>query len=55
MEFDNPKKTYGIAVKNYNLKFAQFALEDTVEFVESINGFNLITKPLWNRVLKVKV
>lgn len=49
------EKYYKTAQKNYKIKFAEFALEATVEFVKSFNGFNYLTKPLWRNILNVNV
>ena len=51
----NPKLYYKEAKTHYNQKFAKLAIESAVEFVNSFNGFNVITKPLWKWVLKVNV
>ncbi len=50
----DPEKYYKEALKNYNKKFSEFALEATIEYVKSFNGFNWLTKPFWNRIIKVK-
>lgn len=50
----NPDLYYREALTNYNTKFAEHALGATVDFVNSFNGFNWFTKPLWNWVLKIK-
>jgi len=52
---ENPDKYYKAAITNYNLKFADFALEETTAFVDSFRGFNWITKPLWKWILKVNI
>jgi hypothetical protein len=51
----DPDLYYREANQNYNIKFVEHALGATVEFVKSFNGFNWLTKPLWNWVLKVKL
>jgi len=51
----DPNSYYRAAIKNYNVKFAEFALGKSVDFVKSFNGFNWITKPLWRWLLKVNV
>ncbi len=51
---DNPDKYYKEALKNYKQKFADHSLKASIEFVESFNGFNWITKPWWRGLLKVK-
>lgn len=49
------KKYYQAAVANYNEKFAAFALDASVEFVQRFNGLNWLTKPLWNWLLKTNL
>jgi hypothetical protein len=51
----NPELYFKAALKNYNTKFAEFAMQAAVDFVKSFNGFNWISKPLWRWLLKVKV
>jgi len=51
----DPDKYFKAALENYNGKFSQYALKATIEFVNTFNGFNWFTKPLWNWILKVKV
>jgi hypothetical protein len=51
---ENPEKYYREALKNYNNKFAEFALQATIDYVKSFNGFNWLTKPFWSLILKVK-
>jgi hypothetical protein len=51
----NPELYYKAALKNYNIKFAEFAMQAAVDFVRSFNGFNWISKPLWRWLLKVSV
>ncbi len=50
----DPEKYYRAALKNYNEKFSAFALQAIIEYVKSFSGFNWLTKPFWNRILKVK-
>jgi hypothetical protein len=52
---DKPNQYYRAALKNYHLKFAEYALQSTIDFVNTFNGFNWLTKPLWNWMLKVKI
>ena len=52
---ENPDAYYKEAVKHYKKKFADNSLKSSIEFVNSFNGFNWITKPLWRRILKVSV
>lgn len=51
----NPNVFYQAALKNYTSKFSEYALQSTVEFTKSFNGFNWLTTPLWRWVLKVKI
>lgn len=51
----NPEKYYRAALKNYNHKFSEFALQATVDFVQSFNGFNTVTRFFWKWILKVKL
>ncbi|MCE7040214.1 diiron oxygenase [Dyadobacter sp. CY312] len=55
MGVSDPDLYYREANQNYNKKFVEHALGATVEFVKSFNGFNWLTKPLWNWILKVKL
>ncbi len=52
---NNSNLYYKAALKNYHLKFAEYALQSTIDFVDTFNGFNWLTKPLWNWALKVKI
>jgi len=45
-------KIYKQAYANYQRKFAAGCLSSIVSFVESFNGFNWITKPVWKILLK---
>lgn len=51
----NPAIYYKEAQKNYNTKFSTYALKSAVEFVQSFNGFNRLTKLLWKLVLKTEI
>lgn len=51
----DPEKYYRAAIRNYKVKFAEFALPASVDFVKSFNGFNWITKPLWRWLLNVNL
>lgn len=51
----NPEKYYRGGLENYNQKFAEFALKPSIDFVQSFNGFNAVTKPFWKWILKVKL
>ncbi len=48
---NDPLKYYKAARKNYNIKFEKFALKEAKIFVDKINGFNFITKPMWSILL----
>ena len=50
----NPEQHYQLAKKHFKVKFAEMCLGETIEFVKSFNGFNIITQPLWKKVLGVK-
>lgn len=50
-----PDKYFQIARANFNKKFPDFAMDEAISFVNSFNGFNFFTKPLWKWILKVKV
>jgi hypothetical protein len=52
---NDPDKYYKAAVKNYNEKFQDFALKATIDYVNTFNGYNWLTRPLWRWVLKVRV
>ncbi len=52
---ENPNKYYKAAIKHYRGKFAENSLKASIEFVNSFNGFNWITKPLWRKILKASV
>lgn len=51
----NPALYAKAAQKNLKEKFGQFYLDELIEFVKEFNGFNFITKPLWKRILSVKL
>ena len=51
----NPKQIRKQAFGNYQQKFADECLGSIKELVESFNGFNAITRPIWRWVLKVKI
>lgn len=52
---DDPDKYFKAAIQNYKVKFADNSLKASIEFVNTFNGFNWITKPLWRRILKAKI
>jgi hypothetical protein len=43
------------AFPHYQQKFANLCLDTVVEFVNSFNGANAITRPLWRRILKINL
>lgn len=43
------------AFPHYQKKFAKECLTSVSEFVNSFNGFNIITKPLWRWILKLEI
>lgn len=49
------EKYYKAAKANFASKFGKFACGEAVTFVNKINGFNFITRPLWKLVLNVNV
>lgn len=51
----DPAAYYKAALENYNNKFSEYALEASIKFVASFNGFNALTRPIWNKVLKTKI
>lgn len=51
----NPKRYARAATRNLKQKLGSDCLEDAVEFVQSFNGFNWLTRPLWRWVMKVNV
>ena len=52
---DDPQYYFSSAIKNYNEKFGLIAKEAVYEVVNDFNGFNWLTKPFWNKLLKLKV
>ena len=52
---ENPDKYYKAAIKNYRVSFAKNSLKGSIEFVNTFNGLNWITKPLWRSILKADV
>lgn len=51
---DDPGKYQKAAYKHYKKKFASECLDGSIQYVKDFNGFNLITRPLWKRVLGVE-
>jgi hypothetical protein len=52
---NDPKKYAAAARKNLKKKFGQHCLHDTINFINEINGFNFLTRPLWRWVLSARV
>lgn len=55
IEVDDPETFFKTAKKNFKINFAKHCTSTTKEFVERINGFNWLTKPLWRSVLKMEI
>jgi hypothetical protein len=51
----NPGQVYRSARKNYRNKFSQSCLKTAIEFAKEFNGFNPLTKTIWNWLLKTEV
>lgn len=51
----NAKQVYKGARKNYRDKFSQTCLKSAVDYVKEFNGFNFVTRPLWQWLLKAKI
>lgn len=51
----NPKKIRKEAFSHYQKKFAADCLDTLKDFIDSFNGFNIITKPLWRKVMKLDI
>lgn len=51
----NARAVYKEAYRNYRNKFAKVCLDDAVEFANSFNGMNWITRPFWRRLLRANV
>jgi hypothetical protein len=52
---EHPRKIRKQAFPHYQKKFAVECLDTLKEFIESFNGFNAITRPLWRKVMKLDV
>jgi len=52
---DNPKDYQKVAYKHYKKNFAETCLDEAIEFVKEINGFNKFTRFMWRKVLGAKV
>jgi len=44
-----------VAYGHYRQKFAQYCLDEAIEFVNGFKGFNWVTRPLWRLVLQAKI
>ncbi|MEO6692780.1 MAG: diiron oxygenase [Saprospiraceae bacterium] len=55
IKIENYHLYYKEAINNYKNKFALIAMDAIKEFVQSIHGFNWITKPIWNLILKTNL
>jgi hypothetical protein len=51
----NPDTVYKTALKNYKTKFTEIGLGGVVDFVQSWNGFNPLTRWAWRALMGVKV
>ncbi|MFN0215139.1 MAG: diiron oxygenase [Saprospiraceae bacterium] len=51
----NPKLYAACASKQLKQKLGEHCLKDAVEFVQSINGFNWLTRPIWRWVMNVNL
>ncbi len=49
-----PKKVARAAFGHYQHKFAATCMTEVADFVQTFNGFNWFTRPLWKWVLKVE-
>jgi len=49
------KRLFKKAKKHYRNKFTQYCLSTTIQFTKEMNGFNWITRPIWNRLLNTKL
>ncbi len=52
---DNPELYYRVPKRNYDRIFGQYCLKPLITYVEHIRGFNWLTRPIWERVLHVKL
>lgn len=50
----NPVDYARAASKNLKVKMADRCLEEAIEFTQSFNGFNAVTRPLWRWVMGTK-
>lgn len=51
----NPQQIRRQAFRHYQTRFAAECLDSVREFVNSFNGFNFLTRPLWRWVMGMKV
>jgi len=51
---DDPNLYYKAAKRQLKQKFQEVCLDETIEFVDSFKGFNLITRPIWGWFHKIK-
>ena len=51
----DPEQVFREARKNYRKKFSENCLAPAVEFAKEFNGFNWITRPFWQWLLKAKI
>src|SRR5665213_1311179 len=52
---ENPGEAYKLASRNFKKKFSETCLKDIIQFVDSWNGFNFLTRFAWLGVLGAKV
>ncbi len=52
---DDPEYYYQIARRHFKSKFAAECLQGAIEYVKDFRGFNALTRPLWRRILGVKL
>ncbi len=50
---ENPEKVFRQAFPHYRNRFAQECLGTVREFVDSFQGYNFLTRPLWKWVMKM--
>ena len=51
----NPQQIRRQAFRHYQTRFAAECLDSVREFVDSFNGFNFLTRPLWRWVMRIRV
>jgi hypothetical protein len=52
---EDPERYARAAAQNLKQKLGEHCLEDALEFVQSFNGFNWLTRPVWRWVMHVEV